>query len=78
MVKYNGDANVYWLLSVFVSDPSKYMYLYSDLTHCGLVMPYGNIHLGQHCTCNGLLPDGTRPLPEPMLIYHQRGPVTFI
>ena len=20
---------------------------------------------------NGLLPDGTKPLPEPMLIYHQ-------
>ena len=26
---------------------------------------------------NGLLPDGTKPLPEPMLTYHQ-GPVTFI
>ena len=24
---------------------------------------------------NGLLPDGTKPLPEPMLTYHQRGPV---
>ena len=27
---------------------------------------------------NGLLPDGTKPLPEPMLIYHQQGPVAFI
>ena len=27
---------------------------------------------------NGLLPDGTKPLPEPMLTYHQQGPVTFI
>ena len=27
---------------------------------------------------NGLLPDGTKPLPEPMLTYHQWGPVTFI
>ena len=22
---------------------------------------------------NGLLPDGTKPLPEPMLTYHQKG-----
>ena len=27
---------------------------------------------------NGLLPDGTKPLPEPMLTYHQYGPVAFI
>ena len=26
---------------------------------------------------NGLLPDGTKPLPEPMLTYHQWGPVTI-
>ena len=32
---------------------------------------YANIGSG-----NGLLPDGTKPLPEPMLIYHQLGPVT--
>ena len=27
---------------------------------------------------NGLLPDGTKPLPEPMLTDHQRSPVTSI
>ena len=27
---------------------------------------------------NGLLPDGTKPLPEPMLTDHQWSPVTFI
>ena len=27
---------------------------------------------------NGLLPDGTKPLPEPMLTCHKYGPVTFI
>ena len=43
------------------------------LTHYGLVMPHGvNIGLG-----NGLLPDGTKPLPEPKLTYHQLGPVTI-
>ena len=26
---------------------------------------------------NGLLPDGTKPLPEPMLTYHQRGSVAY-
>ena len=33
--------------------------------------PYGDISLGQHCSGNGLMPDGTKPLPEPMLTYHQ-------
>ena len=27
---------------------------------------------------NGLLPDGTKPLPEPMLTYHQWSPVNLI
>ena len=26
-----------------------------------------------HGSCNGLLPDGTKPLAEPMLTYHQQG-----
>ena len=39
--------------------------------------PYGNINLGQHCSGNGLLPDGTKPLPEPMLTNHQWSLVAF-
>ena len=39
------------------------------LTHCGLV-----IHI---TSCNGLLPDGTKPLHEPMLTSQQWGPVAF-
>ena len=27
---------------------------------------------------NGWLPDGTKPLPEPMLTYHKYVPVMFI
>ena len=27
---------------------------------------------------HGLLSDGTKPLPEPMLTYHERDPVAFI
>ena len=41
------------------------------LTHCGLMTPYGDeiwVNIGSG---NGLLPDGTKPLPEPMLTDHQ-------
>ena len=41
------------------------------LTHCGLMMPYGNKYMDQHDSGNGLLPDGTKPLPQPMLTYHR-------
>ena len=43
------------------------------LIHCGLVTPYDDKDLGQHwlSSGNGLLPGGTKPLPEPMLTYHQ-------
>ena len=45
-----------------------------SLTHHGfLIMLYGNIDLGQWLNIasgNGLLPDGTKPLPEPVLTSH--------
>ena len=41
-------------------------------------MAHGNRDLGQIDSGNNLLPDGTKPLPEPMLTYYQQGPVTFI
>ena len=37
------------------------------LTHCALVTPYNWFDIG---SVNGLLPDGNKPLPEPMLTYH--------
>ena len=43
----------------------NFVQLYT-LTYCGLVTPYGDRDLGQHFVSgNGLLPDGTKPLPEP-------------
>ena len=41
------------------------------LTHCGLVMPYGvidnfSVIIGSG---NGLLPDSTKPLPEPVILF---------
>ena len=41
------------------------------LTHWGRVMPYGDSDLVNIGSGNGLLPDGTKPLPEQMLTYHQ-------
>ena len=39
---------------------------------------FGVITLGQIGSGNDLLPDGPKPLPEPMLTYHQWGLVAFI
>ena len=47
---------------------------YMNLTHCSLFTPYSDVDLGQH----SLLPDGTKPFPEPMLIYHQWSLVAII
>ena len=40
-------------------------------THCGLVMPCGNIDRVNTGSGNGLVPDSTKPLPAPMLTIHQ-------
>ena len=41
-----------------------------QLTHCGLVTPHSDIDLVIVGSGNGLLPDGIKPLPEPMLTYY--------
>ena len=43
------------------------MMVLTDLTHCGLETPYGASILVNIASGNCLLPDGTKPLPEPML-----------
>ena len=50
------------------------------LTHCDLAIQSSDITswiLVNIGLSNGLLPDGTKPLPEPILIYHQWERVTF-
>ena len=37
---------------------------------CGLMTPCGVTDLSQHWLSNGLVPNGTKPLPDPILIYH--------
>ena len=49
------------------------MKLFNISTHCGLVsVIWVNIGSG-----NGLLPDGGKPIPEPILIFYQRYSVAF-
>ena len=48
-----------------------------ELTHCGLVTSYGDGISVNISSGNGLLPDSTKPLPEPMLT-DQWSPVTFL
>ena len=50
---------------------------WSGLTCCGLATRYGGINLGQHRTRNGLLPDGTKPLPESKLTQWGLVPFTW-
>ena len=51
------------IVSVLVNIWSGYL-----LTHCHLVMPCGDTDLFSIGSGNGLLPDGNKPLPEPMMI----------
>ena len=62
--KMIGDM-LKWLLYV------KEIFSSFRFTQCGLVMPYHCINRVNIASGNGLLPDGTKPLPEPILTYHQ-------
>ena len=43
-----------------------------DINSLGLVTPYGIVEILVNTgSGNGLLPDGTKPLPEQMFTYHQ-------
>ena len=67
----------------YISDPIPLLLLYDIdieeffLTHHGPVVPYDVIELVNIGSDNGLLPDGTKPLPETMLTNHQRNLVEF-
>ena len=65
------------------STGTKSLHAAVTLTHCarGLVTAYGNTWTEiwvNIASGNGLLPDGTKPLPEPMLADHQWSPVTSV
>ena len=50
-----------------------HLVLHASVTHLpywDLMTQYGDIDLSQHWFSNGLFPDGTKPVPEPMLSVH--------
>ena len=51
------------------------MTVWDELSHSGLVVTKIWVSIGSG---NGLLPNSTKPLPEPMLTDYQWSPVTFI
>ena len=69
----------WWWDCVFVTIPSLDLcYNYAILIHWGLVRAYGCIDVVNIGAGNGLLPDGNKPLPQPMLTYYQQSPVALI
>ena len=46
----------------------------NDLPHCGIVVSYYFVNIGSGT--NSLLSHGIKPLPEPELTCHLRGPIT--
>ena len=44
------------------------------LTHCDLVVPHGAMDLGPIDSGNGLVPDGTKSMPEPLLLIISKAP----
>ena len=75
---YKSDTDQYQIIMcvglVFHSSAPKYKTNWQ--THCDLVTPHGDIDKDQHLS--ELLSDGTKPLPGPMLTYHQRYSHAFI
>ena len=59
-----------WSLLTLVFVATAFHPMNTLWTHCGLVTSYGS--------GIGLLPGGTKPLPEPMLTDYQLSPVTII
>ena len=68
-IQENAFENVVWKMAVFLSRPQCVNHGWCD--HMATKI-WVNIGSG-----NGLLLDGTKPLPESMLTYHQSGPVNI-
>ena len=67
---------LHWTVDMPFLDDTEHRYIYTspvynELTHGGLVTPYGDIDRVNIGSGNGLLPGGTKPLPGPMFTYHQ-------
>ena len=79
---YKSDTDQYQIMYQCVWDyystaqPQNTKQISDWQTHCDLVTPHGDIDKDQHLS--DLLSDGTKPLPGPMLTYHQRYSHAFI
>ena len=51
---------------------------HSTLIQCGLVLPYGHIHLGQHWLKQCLLPDDAKSLPEQCWLIPNGGAILIV
>ena len=71
----DGLAPSRWQAIIWIYDGLCYWHIcasvgLSELTHCGLVTPWGDKDLVNIGSGNGLLSDGTKPLLEPNLTSH--------
>ena len=48
--------------------------IYVSLTHWGLLTSHGIMNQDQHGSGNGLVPEDTKPLQDPMVKYYQMDP----
>ena len=69
---YSVPGHLHQYVDVWWSVSSQSISAVVLLTHCGLVMLYGHIWVNIGSS-NGLVPNGTKPLPEPKLTYHWWG-----
>ena len=63
---YNTDIQKYILKKM-----SAIMIIFVRTQYVNYLWPNNDTDLGQYWLRYNLLPDGTKPLPETMLIYHQ-------
>ena len=54
--------------------PTHLYFIFNSMWPSDTIWRHRSVNTGSG---NGLLPDGTKPLPQPMLTYHQRGSVAF-
>ena len=72
-IQHTQQGFVYHFM-IYIDKSSLARIIYSTsckLTHCGLAMHKATRNWVSIGSGNGLLPDGNKPLPEPMLTYHQ-------
>ena len=63
-----------WYVNHVTSGSVNKVYASLDYNEFGLVTPYGDMDLVNIGSGNDLLPDGTKPFSEPVMVYNQMEP----